>query len=125
MKTLISYVAVATLILMSSFTINVQQQLNEQTTSCFSYLRAHRQAKNVAMTWAVGSNDVVQFVVERSYDGDFYENIGTVSYTGARSYKFTDNSVFPGRIYYRVTAIKTDSSTESSTVECVRIISRG
>jgi hypothetical protein len=125
MKTLISYVAVAALILMSSFTINVQQQLNEQTNSCFNFLRIHRQAKNVAMTWSVSSTDVVQFVVQRSYDGEFFENIGTVNFAGSASYKFTDDSVFPGRIYYRITAVKTDMSTECSSTEDVRIVQRG
>ena len=123
MKTLISYVALAALILTSSFTIDTQQKLNQQLP-CFNYLRAHRQAKNVAMTWGINSSDVVQFAVERSYDGDFYDNVGTVNQNGSRSYKFTDLSVFPGTIYYRITAVKADGTTECSPIVSVRIVQR-
>jgi hypothetical protein len=125
MKTLISYVAVAALILTSSFTMNVQQKLNEQATvSGFNYLRAHRQAKNVVVTWSVNSTDVVTFAVLRSYDGDFYEPIGTVDFNGSASYKFKDLGVYPGRIYYRITAVHSDGTTESSSDESVRIVQR-
>ena len=125
MKTLISYVAVAALILTSSFTMNVQQKLNEQATvSGFNYLGAHRQTKTVVVTWSVNSTDVVTFAVLRSYDGDFYEPIGTVDFNGSASYKFKDLGVYPGRIYYRITAVHADGTTESSSDESVRIVQR-
>jgi hypothetical protein len=125
MKTLISYVAVAALILTSSFTINVQEKLNQQpNANSFNYLRAHRQGKNVAMTWSVNNLDVTGFVVERSYDGDFYESIGNVGFNGSAGYKFTDNSVFPGRIYYRINAVHSDGTSEYSPIEAVRIVQR-
>jgi hypothetical protein len=125
MKTLISFVAVSAFILMSSFTLDVQQNLNHQLTSnCFNYFRTHRQGKGVAMTWAAATNDVVEFVVERSYDGEYFEPAGTLSPNGASSFKFIDNDVFPGYVSYRVTAVKADGSTESSPVETVHIVQR-
>jgi hypothetical protein len=126
MKTFLSYVAVVALIMMSSFTVNQQKQLNQRTTSCFSRFNAHRAGKaDIELTWSISSGDVAQFVVERSYDGDFFENVTTVNFNGSSAYKSKDNGVYPGVIYYRVTAVKTDGSTESSAVESVRIVQRG
>ena len=127
MKTLISYVALTVFVLASSFTIDVQENLNHKSTeNCFNYFRTHRQGKaGVGMTWAVSSSDIVEFVVERSYDfGEYYEPAASVPFNGASSYKFTDNGVFPGYITYRVTAVKTDGSTECSPVEQIRIVQR-
>lgn len=127
MKTLVSYFAFAALVLTSSFTIDTQEKLNQQsqsTNSCFSFFRAHRQAKGVAMSWAVSAPDVVQFVVERSYDDYYYETAGSVNYNSASTYKFQDNDVFPGYVTYRITAIKADGSTECSPTERVRIVKR-
>ena len=129
MKTLISYVAFAALVLMSSFTIDTQQKLNQQTTesaptSCFNYFRIHRQAQGVAMTWATSATDIVQFVVEKSYDDYYYESAGAVTSSNHGSFKFVDNAVFPGYVYYRIMAIKADGSVECSPVESVRIVKR-
>jgi hypothetical protein len=126
MKTLISYVALTVFVLASSFTIDVQENLNHKPTyDCFNYLRAHRQGKaGVGLTWAVSSNDIVQFVVERSYDGDFWEPAGSVNFNGSSSYKFTDKEVYPGFISYRITAVKADETTECSPIEQIRIVQR-
>lgn len=128
MKTLVSYVALTIFVLASSFTIDVQQNLNQQskkTTGCFNYFRAHRQGKlGTAMTWSVSSPDVVQFVVERSYDGDFYEEASSVNFDGSSSYKFVDQDVYPGMIYYRIKAVKADATTEYSAVETVHIVQK-
>ena len=128
MKTLMSCLALTALIVMSSFTVNQQQQLNQEQSSngCFSNFRAHREGKaGVTLNWAIATPDVVQFVVERSYDGDFFENVNSMNFNGSATYKYKDNGVFPGWIYYRITAIKADGSTEQSTVEMVRIVQRG
>ena len=124
MKTLMSYVALTALILTSSFTIHKQQELNTQTATsgCFNYFRIHRQAHNVAMSWAVNTPDVAQFSVERSYDGEFFENAGSVGYNGGSAFKFTDESPFPGTIFYRIKAIKTDGTSECSSVVSIRVV---
>ena len=126
MKTLISYSVIAALILMSSFTIHEQKELNQKNSQgCFNTLRIHRQAKNVVTTWTVNSNDVMYFHIERSYDGEFFEDAGTVEYDGTATYKYKDLSVFPGLIYYRIKAVKHDGSSENSQVESIRVMSRG
>jgi len=124
MKTLISSLALFLLIVTSSFTIDAQQKLNEQNAECFNYFRAHRQNKGVAMSWSVSTSNVVEFVVEKSYDDYYYEPSGSVPYTGGNSYKFVDNNVYPGYIYVRVTAVKSDGTTECSPVQRVRIVQR-
>ena len=127
MKALVSYLAVAALIIASSFTVSRQQQLNEQSVNgCFARFNVHRAGKsNVELTWTVSSSDLTQFVVERSYDGDFYDNVTTVNFNGSSSYKSKDLGIFPGVIYYRVTAVKSDGTTECSPVETIRIVQHG
>lgn len=127
MKALVSYLAVAALIVASSFTVSQQKELNQdKATNCFSRINVHRNGKaDVAITWSVSSADITQFEVERSYDGDFYENVNTVNFNGSSSYKSKDTGVFPGVIYYRVTAVKSDGTTECSPVETIRIMQHG
>jgi hypothetical protein len=127
MKALVSYLAVAALIVASSFTSGNQKQLNQQSvTSCFSRINVHRAGKaDIEVTWAVSESNITQFVVERSYDGDFYDNVTNVNFNGSSSYKTKDKGVFPGYIYYRVTAVKSDGTTECSPVETVRIVQHG
>ena len=127
MKTLLSFFTVTALIVMSSFTVNQQQELNNRSANgCFDHFRAHRQGKaGIQLTWAVATPGVVGFSVERSYDGEFFDNIGSVSCNGAGMYRYKDSGVYPGRIYYRIVALKSDGSTETSLVEVVRIVQRG
>ena len=127
MKTLLSFVTVTALIIMSSFTVNQQQQLNNQSSNgCFDHFRAHRQGKaGIQLTWVVSTPGVVGYSVERSYDGEFFENIGSVNSNGASMYRFKDSGVYPGRIHYRIVALKSDGTTETSLVEMIRIVQRG
>ena len=127
MKALVSYLAVAALIVASSFTVGHQKQLNQKSVnSCFSRFNVHRAGKaDIEVTWAVSDGSITQFVVERSYDGDFYDQIGSVPFNGSSSYKSKDKGVFPGYIYYRVTAVKSDGTTECSPVETIRIVQHG
>ena len=127
MKALFSYVAVAALIVASSFTVNKQKELNQQSvTNCFARFNVHRAGKsNIEIVWAVSSADISGFVIQRSYDGEFFDDIDTAPFNGSSSYKSKDMGVFPGLIYYRVTAVKADGSTECSPVETVRIVQHG
>jgi hypothetical protein len=127
MKALVSYLAVAAMIVASSFTVSQQKQLNQQTpTSCFGRFNVHRAGKaSIELAWTVSENGINQFQVERSYDGEFFDPVTIVNFNGSSSYKTKDADVFPGVIYYRVTAVKSDGSTECSPVESVRIVKHG
>jgi hypothetical protein len=128
MKTLLSYLAVAALIIASSFTVNQQHQLNQRQApgSCFGRFNAHRAGKaNIELSWNITSGEIAQFVVERSYDGEFFDEVNSVNFNGSSAYKYKDNGVYPGMIYYRITAVKADGTTECSPVETVRIVQHG
>jgi hypothetical protein len=127
MKSILSILALTALIVTSSFTIENQQQLNHQqsATSSFNYLRVHRQGKTISLTWSVNDPSILQFVVERSYDAEYFEEATTQNFNGASSYKFNDAGFFPGTIYYRITAVKSDGTTETSEIQSVRIVQRG
>src|SRR5688572_18374661 len=128
MKTILSAVFFVLLTLTSAhFSTVVASAATTQNTQsgCFNYFRAHRQANGIAISWAVGTPDVVQFKVERSYDGDFFDVINEMSCTGSGMHKFSDIDIFPGTIHYRITAVKADGSTEVSSTEMVRIVKRG
>lgn len=123
MKTLLSCIAFTAIIFMSSFTISQQKELNSSYDSSFTGFKAHRQGKAaIALDWSVNSTDITQFIVERSYDGDFFEAVSTMNFNGSSGYKYKDTNVYPGVIYYRITALRSDGSTETSTVETVRIV---
>ncbi len=127
MKTLIT---VAFVLLVSVSPAVANPNYSSSTTvsppsGSFSFFRAHRQGPGISLSWAQGSSDVVQFVIERSYDGEFFDVIGGMGSSGTRTHKFSDNDVFPGIIHYRVTAVKANGATESSAIETVRIVRRG
>jgi hypothetical protein len=127
MKALVSYLAVAALIVASSFTVSQQKQLNQHApTGCFGRFNVHRSGKaGIELAWTVSENGITQFQIERSYDGEFFDPLTTVNFNGSSSYKTKDADVFPGVIYYRITAVKSDGSTECSPVESVRIVKHG
>ncbi|MES2881564.1 MAG: hypothetical protein V4676_05400 [Bacteroidota bacterium] len=126
MKTIISVLTLTALVLTSSFTATSQQEVNKQLANgSFSYFRAHRQGKaGIGLTWAITNQQASYFVVERSYDGDFFESACTINCTGVSVYKFHDTDVFPGVIHYRIVAVDKDGTTETSAVETIRIVQR-
>lgn len=126
MKTLFSFLAFAALVITSSFTVAQQQEVNvKQAFSCFNFMRVNRQGKNdVAINWAVNNPQISMFIVERSYDGEFYDNVTTIPSSGASIYRHQDRDIYPGVIYYRVIAVYNNGSTECSPVESIRIVQR-
>jgi hypothetical protein len=128
MKTLtISTLLFVIAIVSSSFVISSHIQTEEATASVqnVSSFRAHRQGKHIALSWIVSGNSTAQFNVERSYDGEYYEVIGTMNNSGASSYKFKDENVPPGYLYYRISSFDEDGNEiGKSTVEVIRIVQR-
>lgn len=91
----------------------------------FKQFIVHRQGANVSLSWSVSATNVVAFAIERSYDGEYFDTIGSLPYNGTTSHRFSDENVYPGTIWYRITAIKADQSVETSTTESVRIVRHG
>ena len=93
------------------------------STSCFKSFRIHRQGNGVALTWEPATQ-VQQFLIERSYDGEFFETVTGVGCNGTSIHRFIDENVFPGYIHYRITAVNADGSSEASPVQMIRIVQR-
>ena len=127
MKTLtISAVLLLAAIVTSSFVLSHQAVAKENVNGIqnVTTLRVHRQGKDIALTWSATGAGVAAFHVERSYDGEYFEVIGTVENTGARSYKYSDE-LAPGYIYYRICCADANGDELSkSAVEVIRIVQR-
>ena len=67
---------------------------------------------------------VVDFNIERSYDGDFYEIINTTQCNNSVRFSWKDEGVFPGLIYYRIACNMNDGTTHYSNIETIRIVQR-
>jgi hypothetical protein len=92
--------------------------------SSFQFLRAHRQGSAISLSWAFDVSGADQFVVERSYDGEFFDMVESVApVTGTNTY--LDSAVFPGTIHYRIVAVDASGNTQYSPVTVVRLIRRG
>lgn len=90
----------------------------------FSYIRTHRQAKNVVINWGVSSvAGVHHFEVYHSEVGDFFDPIGNVDPNGSNKYTFKQESVFPGYHYYYIKAVMNNGAPSvESPVDVVRIV---
>lgn len=89
--------------------------------SAFRQFRLQRQGVDISLSWSVSSIKVVAFAVERSYDGEHFETIGSMECGGTTLHKYNDIDVAPGTVYYRVDAVRADESVERSTVEATQI----
>jgi len=92
--------------------------------SFFSYIRTHRQAKNIVINWGTSSTSSVnRFVIYHSELGDFFDPIGEVYPNGDLKYTFKHELVFPGYHYYYVKSIMSGGvpSIDSPT-DVVRIV---
>jgi hypothetical protein len=90
----------------------------------FTYFRVHRQQAGAGMMWSVNHPDVSSFKIERSYDGEFFDEVTELPNNGAARFQFTDKEVFAGYIHYRITALTSDGATIQSSVETIRIVAR-
>ena len=94
----------------------------------FAFFRTHRQGKGITGTWAVTSNDgVACFTMVRTYEDPtdpyaVWEPICTKSCNSSRSYKHTDENVYPGYVSYCVVAEMNDGSIVPSEISTVRVV---
>lgn len=89
----------------------------------FSYLRCHRQAKNIVVNWGVGSTaGIDHFIVYHSEDNEFFDNIALISAEDANKYSFKHLSVFAGYHYYKIAAVLDNGAIVYSAVDVVRIV---
>ena len=96
-----------------------------QAEGCFSQFNVQNQSRNVCLTWSVSTPGVKQFVIERSFDGDFYDTISAMNCNGTTTHRFDDAHTGGKMVYYRITAVKADATVEKSTVETVKPAQHG
>ena len=105
---------------------NFSAKANSETISkqeMFSFLRCHRQAKNIVVNWGMTTvTGVHHFVIYHSEDGDFFDPIEEVFPVGALKFSHTHESVFPGYHHYYIAAVMNGGSVVNSPVDIVRIV---
>lgn len=134
MKTLPGFLCSVMLLCNSTFATevpssNIFSKSNSEITvaqNMFGYLRVHRQGKGVSINWGTTSmSGIAYFIIERSYDGEFFDPIHQVTMNGSNRQTWLDASVFPGYIHYRIVCVLTDGTEYYSETDTVRIVQRG
>jgi hypothetical protein len=139
MKTQLSAFAISAMIITSGFTTvasehSVDTQLKVKAgyvqSPVFTSFSTHRQGKGIALSWAVETTaSVVSFSIKKTYEDTtdpyaFWEDVISLPDDGSRSYRFTDDNVFPGFISYRISALLSDGTIVESGISTVHIVSR-
>lgn len=126
MKTLPFIALFAVLIFTSSYVSTKIDAVAQTVAPAGSFRQFHLNHKggDISLTWSVSSLKVVQFAIERSYDGAHFETIGSMDCNGTVPHKYNDIDVAPGTVYYRVAAVRADETVESSDVEATRTAGR-
>ena len=76
----------------------------------------------VELHWQVEAEDNLAFyTIQRSRDGENFEDIGMVTASSLRQYDFTDGNPFTGRSYYRLVMKDKDGSEKISNIVVVEI----
>lgn len=138
MKTQFSAVIISAIIItapathvaeISSTTIGTAKIEQVETTS-FAFFRTHRQGKaGITAVWGLTSNvGVSSFSVLRTYEDPtdpwaYWEEVSSLTCNSSRSFKYTDDNIFPGFISYCIVAVMSDGSTVKSEISTVHIVS--
>lgn len=93
----------------------------------FGSFHVHRQGDFASLNWNMTNDAATSFLVERSYDPDtdvqFFSPVAEVSADAARWNRYTDKTVEPGVIYYRITAYDANGEIVGvSSIESVKIV---
>jgi hypothetical protein len=106
-------------------TENVTSSPAKSIFSNFGRVNAHRQQQGVGVSWTVLSTQGVSgFIIERSYDGEYFEEVGEITCDPSGRQRFHDTFVYPGYLHYRIIAVNDDGTTEVSEAVVLRIVSR-
>jgi hypothetical protein len=96
----------------------------QRVENVFRNFFLHREHNGVTLNWNVSSSSITSFVIQKSYDGEYFEDVDMSIATVGRWSRSTDNDVFPGYIHYRVIAILSDGTECCSPVQVVRIVKK-
>jgi len=128
MKTIMSVLCMFVLLSGMATPLPKNKQLNVSSAAFndeFTRFNGHRQQNGIMLTWTFTSpNNAVSFVIERSYDGTYFETAAEIA-PGAGRNQYKDNAVYPGYTHYRIKALMYDGSVIYSHTEVVRIVRNG
>ena len=131
-KLLLSFVFVSTVLAGWSFSdkpSSIPKNVNllqTQSGNPFSFFNAHRQGFcSIGLMWRISSaHNVLDFQIQRSYDGEFFDPIIDLPCDGSSRFTWEDENVFPGYIYYRIAVNLMDGTICYSGVEVVHIVQK-
>ena len=127
MKTKLTSLLLIVVVSSTTMSFTNQQKLNVAITKAvmagnFGSFNVHRMHNSAALRWGFNSTEVSSFIIQRSYDGTYFSTIDQQAPATDHWNKYTDNTVEPGFIYYRLIAVMNDGSEEYSAVEMLRIV---
>ena len=99
-----------------------------KSSEVFGAFHIHRQGDFASLNWNVTSAAATTFFIERSYDNpeggeQYFSPVATVDADPNRWNRYTDNTVDPGVIWYRITALDANGNVmDVSDVESVKIV---
>lgn len=108
-----------------SSVLNAAEKAQAAPAGCFNDFKVQGQPRNVCLTWSVTTAEVKQFVIERSFDGDYYDTISAMNCNGTTTHQFADNNAEGKVVYYRITAVKSDATIEKSSVATLKTAQNG
>ncbi len=103
-------------------------KIKQAQSTSFAFFRTHRQGKGITATWGVTSNaGVTGFTMVRTYEdpndpASVWETVCTKPCNSSRSYKHTDENVYPGEVTYCVVAEMSDGTIVPSEISTVRVV---
>ena len=100
------------------------QSTVQTVDNVFRSFNLHRQGKGISLSWTVSTNSVNSYVIQRSYDGEYFDDLDLHIKTLGRWNRANDTEVFPGYLHYRIVAILEDGTECYSPVQIVRIVRR-
>jgi hypothetical protein len=113
-----------------SVKISAGEKSIQKQNAGFSFFRTHRQGKyGATSTWGMTTESgVAGFIVQRTYEDPadpyaWWEDVSAMPCNGSRSYKCTDEGIFPGYISYRIVALFNNGGSITSEVNTIRIVS--
>ena len=92
----------------------------------FTSIKAFQKGVNVDVEWNVGTEDQLKhYVIERSFDGRLFTEVGTVAAIGKGSYSWSDIKPMDGSNFYRIRAVDLDESFKYSSIAIVNLSKGG
>jgi hypothetical protein len=103
----------------------LSQRPVQKVEDVFGTFLVHRERNlGVTLNWTALSNQISGYVIQKSYDGEYFDNVDLPVSTFGRWSRAKDRDVYPGYIYYRIVAIMNDGTECCSPVQVLHIVKR-